>query len=389
MTSLLGWVVIGQVRAATLEQVRVMVGREHARVLLVFDEGTPEPTSRTVPRVGSAGPRALVMLPGTGLSEDLAASWPDAGATPDGPRRRLPVDERGVRAVTVAVAGHTLQVAFDLDEGREVTFAAVGDRALLVDLRVPDAPEDETLPGPEVLAQWLDGVSLERRAGALAPRRPRIVIDAGHGGHAFGAVGPAGTHEADVALDLALWLGTALEQRLEAEVLYTRTDDRFLTLSERAALARGADAFISVHANAVSDRSATGIETYYLDRATDPGAMALAARENGAEVPPQVEDLLADLVAGGVNLRSKALAVALQRQVLEAVDDVYGQGATRDLGVKTAIFTVLARAECPAVLFEASFISNPLEEARLRSPQYQRLLADALAEGVEAWLGAR
>src|SRR5580700_3212850 len=110
----------------------------------------------------------------------------------------------------------------------------------------------------------------------------RIVIDAGHGGHDSGTLGPGGIQEKDVVLDVALRVGRLLKQRLGADVIYTRDDDTFIPLETRTAIANKsqADLFISVHANSSPDASARGVETYYLNFTSDPTALDVAAREN-------------------------------------------------------------------------------------------------------------
>ncbi|MGC2109291.1 MAG: N-acetylmuramoyl-L-alanine amidase, partial [Candidatus Korobacteraceae bacterium] len=117
---------------------------------------------------------------------------------------------------------------------------------------------------------------------ALGLKIGRIVVDAGHGGHDTGTIGPNGLMEKDLVLDVALRLGRLLETRLGADVIYTRDDDTFIPLETRTAIANEhqADLFISVHANSSSDPSARGVETYYLNFTSNPDALEVAAREN-------------------------------------------------------------------------------------------------------------
>src|SRR6185369_3440274 len=117
---------------------------------------------------------------------------------------------------------------------------------------------------------------------ALGLKIGRIVVDAGHGGHDTGTIGPNGLYEKDLVLEVALRLGKLLENRLGAEVVYTRDDDTFIPLETRTAIANQnqADLFISVHANSSSDPQARGIETYYLNFTTNADALEVAAREN-------------------------------------------------------------------------------------------------------------
>jgi N-acetylmuramoyl-L-alanine amidase len=118
---------------------------------------------------------------------------------------------------------------------------------------------------------------------ALGLKVGRIVIDAGHGGHDTGTIGPTGLMEKDLCLDLALRLGKLIEARLpNADVIYTRSDDTYVSLEERTAVANSskADLFLSIHANSSDDPKVTGIETYYLNFNASPGAMDVASREN-------------------------------------------------------------------------------------------------------------
>ncbi len=115
---------------------------------------------------------------------------------------------------------------------------------------------------------------------ALGLKIGRIVIDAGHGGHDTGTIGPTGLMEKDLCLDVALRLGKSIQQRLpSAEVIFTRDDDTFIPLERRTEIANEAkaDLFISVHANSSQDRLARGIETYYLNFTGSSDAMEVAS----------------------------------------------------------------------------------------------------------------
>ena len=131
---------------------------------------------------------------------------------------------------------------------------------------------------------------------ALGLKIGRIVIDAGHGGHDSGTLGVDGIQEKDVVLDVALRLGKLLHDRLGAEIIYTRSDDTFIPLETRTAIANKAqaDLFLSIHANSSPDASARGVETYYLNFTSDPTALDVAARENA--VSDQSIHQLSDLV---------------------------------------------------------------------------------------------
>ena len=215
-----------------------------------------------------------------------------------------------------------------------------------------------------------------------------IVLDAGHGGDAHGAVGTTGTREADIALD---WLNRldSFSSNMTMSRSYIREKTHF-TLSKRTAIANksNADVFISIHANAAPTSDLWGIETYSMDTASDEGAARVAARENSvAEKTDGTKDmLLGTLVTTGTNLLSKDLAETVQMGISADLQSQYGEENIRDLGAKTALFYVLVATRMPAILFEASFVSNPEDERRLRTPHFQNATAKSMAEATYKWL---
>jgi N-acetylmuramoyl-L-alanine amidase len=220
----------------------------------------------------------------------------------------------------------------------------------------------------------------------------RIVVDAGHGGHDPGATGPRRVREKDVTLAMA----KKLAKRLRAagfEVVLTRSDDRYLALEERTAIANTAraDLFVSIHANAHPRRNRSGVETYFLNVADDRYAARLAARENGLDLGGEREAvrILTDLDAKASAGASERLARLVQREIASGVRAHVGE--VRDLGVKGALFYVLLGARMPAVLVETAFISNKDEERRLASPRYQDEVAASIARAVSSFArgGAR
>ncbi len=229
--------------------------------------------------------------------------------------------------------------------------------------------------------------------GEGSPGRPiqRIVVDAGHGGHDPGAMGPRGVREKDVTLAMARRLQRKLE-RAGFQVVLTRRDDRTLDLPDRTAIAnttRG-DLFVSLHANAHPRRDRAGIETYFLNVTDDRYAARLAARENGlvdlaGGAAPQVTRILSDLDATRSAGPSRRLAALVQRELVSRVRANVGE--VRDLGVKNALFYVLLGARMPAVLVETAFVSNRMEERRLSSPHYQDEVAEGVARAIAAFAG--
>ncbi|MCX8043781.1 MAG: N-acetylmuramoyl-L-alanine amidase [Desulfobacterota bacterium] len=220
--------------------------------------------------------------------------------------------------------------------------------------------------------------------GTATTRRCIIVIDPGHGGKDPGAIGYNGIQEKDVCLSLATALKTRLEQEAWCTVQMTRDSDTFLSLSQRAQFAneRNADIFISLHTNAHDDQSLTGVETYYLDFSSDEDARKVAARENftSPEAIGDLEVILFDLVQSSKINASSILAGHVHNALVRNLSQRYS--TTRNLGVKHAPLRVLIDAEMPCIIIETAFITNPDESKRLTDPDHQRLLVEAIAEGI-------
>jgi N-acetylmuramoyl-L-alanine amidase len=217
----------------------------------------------------------------------------------------------------------------------------------------------------------------------------RIVIDAGHGGHDTGTIGPHGLMEKDVCLDVALRLGHMIEQKLPgAQVIYTRKDDTFIPLEQRTQIANDAkaDLFISIHANSSRDPYARGVETYYLNFATSPEAMETATRENAysQESMHDLQDLIKKIARNDKIEESKELATDIQDSLSHRLELVSSH--ERDRGVKRAPFVVLIGANMPSVLAEISFLSNPSDERLLRKASQRERIAMGLYRGIAEYL---
>jgi len=223
---------------------------------------------------------------------------------------------------------------------------------------------------------------------ALGLKIGKIVIDPGHGGHDTGTIGPHGLEEKDLVLDVSRRLGKLLEARLGAEVIYTRKDDTFIPLETRTSIANQeqADLFVSVHANASRDADARGVETYYLNFTSSPEALDVAARENAASDKSihELQDLVKKIALKEKIEESQEFASDVQ-QFLHSGLATKNPGL-RNRGVKKAPFIVLIGANMPSILAEISFVSNPGDEHRLRTPEYRQRIAESLYRGISKYV---
>jgi N-acetylmuramoyl-L-alanine amidase len=238
-------------------------------------------------------------------------------------------------------------------------------------------------PAPVAQPTRAGGRSLTR---VLGLKVGRIVIDAGHGGHDTGTIGPTGLMEKDLSLDVSLRLGRIIQERLpQAEVAYTRSDDSYVALEQRTAIANDArsDLLISIHANSSADRKVRGIETYYLDFNAEPDAMEVAARENALAQGGvhQLEELVQKIARNDKIEESRDLAASIQESLARQTD-----ASGSDRGVRQAPFVVLIGAHMPSVLTEISFLSNPADEQWLKKPENRQRVAEGIYRGIETYL---
>jgi N-acetylmuramoyl-L-alanine amidase len=216
----------------------------------------------------------------------------------------------------------------------------------------------------------------------------KIVIDPGHGGHDTGTVGPTGLEEKSLTLDVAQRLGKLIEQKLGAQVVFTRTDDTFVPLEERTAIANQAkaDLFVSIHANSSDDPSARGIETFYLNLTDSEEARAVAARENALAQASihDLQDLVQKIARNEKIDESRELATEVQAALAKRMQRA--SRTQKNRGVKRAPFVVLLGANMPSVLIEISFISNPTDEAALKKGEQRQRVAEGLLAGITHYL---
>lgn len=216
-----------------------------------------------------------------------------------------------------------------------------------------------------------------------------IVIDPGHGGKDFGAVGKYKIREKDIVLDVAKELKKHLKKS-GLDIILTREKDVFVSLNDRAKFAndKGADLFISVHANASRYSRVGGLEVFYLSEATDDKARAMAAAENeslkfeNGEVV-KIEDLSTVTTVWDLRLKdnrreSKGLAYYICNTTSDRM-------SVKKRGVKGANFAVLRGARMPAVLVEVGFLTNTKEASKLKKSSYREQIAEAIAQSILAY----
>ena len=315
---------------------------------------------------------------GAGMAADVAAlsSAPTRVAATSGPTT-APV------AARFASAAPTVRDAVRRGRSRANSRAATATSAKII----PATHTATSMAEPAAAAQpTADGErSLVR---ALGLKVNRIVIDAGHGGHDSGTLGPGGIEEKDVVLDVALRTGRLLEKRMGAKVIYTRDDDTFVPLETRTAIANKAqaDLFLSIHANSSPEPAARGVETYYLNFTTDPQALEVAARENAVSDAGvhQLSDLVRKIALKDKIEESREFAADVDASLYHGLGD--GAVDFKDRGVKKAPFVVLIGAQMPSVLAEISFLTNPEDAQLLRQQAWRQRIAESLAAGVERYL---
>ncbi len=255
-----------------------------------------------------------------------------------------------------------------------------GEQPLVATVPTKDSPTQK------VITDNLQSSSIAKQL-ALGVRK--IVIDPGHGGRDPGAPGYIkNVWEKDITLKLAKQLAAKLKEKLNCEVLLTRTTDKYISLEERTAIAntKKADLFISLHCNASKSRKLKGFETYFLNLATDDQAIAVAARENATSRKniSDLESILNDLMQNAKIKESSRLASIVQNAMVSNMKKKYSQIV--DLGVKQAPFYVLIGARMPAILIETSFLSNKTECKRMVSDKYRENVCNSITSGVEKYI---
>ena len=378
----------------TLRDIRREVLPETLRVTLELDREVSFHDERI-----DGPPRVFVDLPNTRAAELLKdATIP----FPDGPvrqvrvgrqlnsRTRVVLDLNGAGSHSVYTLYNPFRIVIDLQRTASAPAATVlpaqttplpkPGRAPVVMASNASRTAPAPAAAPSVPPQNSNGTfSLARQLGLGVTR---VVIDPGHGGHDPGAR-VNGISEAALVLDVAARLEDLL-QKQNVEVVLTRRTNAYVALEERTALANRSDAdlFLSIHANASTAQSARGVETYFLNFASNPEAEAIAARENAgsAKSMRHLPDIVQAIAMNNKLDESRDFATIVQ-------STLYGQlrranKTLKNLGVKQAPFMVLVGAQMPSVLAEISFMSNRAEATLLKTDRYKQQIAEALSAGI-------
>jgi N-acetylmuramoyl-L-alanine amidase len=215
-----------------------------------------------------------------------------------------------------------------------------------------------------------------------------IVIDPGHGGKDPGCHLGSRLEEKDIVLNISKILASKIKAKLGCNVFLTRRSDVFLPLERRTAIAnmKKADLFISLHVNAHRDRRISGIETYFLNMATNKRAVMLAARENATSQKniSDLQTILNDLMLNSKIHESSRLAQKVQSGMISETRRTYKY--VKDLGVKQAPFYVLIGAQMPSILVEVGFLTNSTEKKRLTTKLYKEKIAEGIADGISSYI---
>ncbi len=222
-----------------------------------------------------------------------------------------------------------------------------------------------------------------------------VVVDAGHGGHDSGAVA-GGKQEKDIVLQITKRVQKEFKRK-GYRVYLTRGSDRFLKLGQRTRIADHKDAkvFISIHANAISNKSrfniVEGVETYFLQKTRDARSQRIAARENASVLQGTDKlsrDVIIDAVLNGPKIiQSHKLAIDVQNSMIKSLNSRYN--GVKNGGVRPAPFYVLVGASRPSILVEVGYMTNPKERARLSTSGYQDKIAKGIVEGVGKYIDNR
>jgi N-acetylmuramoyl-L-alanine amidase len=304
----------------------------------------------------------------------VRVAQPVAGVT------RIVLDTKDGSNFSVSMESSPYRLVVEL-RGREKTLASNG---MTTNSVTPNRTSASAYAAPAPAKAAPVAALAARASDQPVPARTgkfRIVLDAGHGGWDLGTVGRQGLLEKDLVLDVTQRLGRLLQARLGSEVMFTRSGDTYLPLDQRADFANQtqADLFVSIHANYSSSAASRGVETYYTNLFSAPGAREVEKHDDGtfAKLTP------VSLSAGGLHEKieeSRRLAASVQRSLYATL--AASSPDIRNRGIKDSAFAVLTGTTMPAILTEISFVSSPEDERNLQSATYRQQIAEALYKGI-------
>jgi N-acetylmuramoyl-L-alanine amidase len=380
----LGLCVIGEALAAPavmthIKDVRISATNDTTRV--VFDVSQP-----VSPRVFVLDNPRRVVVDIVDAQLDLTNGWPTA--------------QGFIKEFRPGSQGNgTLRVVLDVGQSVETRSFSVepaeglGHR-LVLDLLASKVSSSNVATNSAATQVTAQPASLTAASPVKITELGRVLvvaIDPGHGGQDPGASGRKGTREKEITLAIARKLKARIDDEPGMRAVLTRDSDIFVPLRERIVRARRqqADIFVSIHADAVRDRSVTGSSVYVLSagRATNEAARMLADRENAADLMGDMtlenkDDVLASVLLDMSQGASMSASNEAAARVLSQLDKL---GDVLDTDVKHASLKVLTSPDMPSMLVETAFISNPKEEAKLKDVRHQQALADAILAGVRAY----
>jgi N-acetylmuramoyl-L-alanine amidase len=348
--------------AAQLVRIRYWTAPDHTRLVLDLTGPSSEPVFRLT------APDAFeVFLKGARKSEAVTTEFVGDSLVAE----VLPVVADSGVTVRIGLKKAVTPLGFVL-----AAADGVPDR-IVVDVPAPPNPQAD-----QQLSQRVEDLKRSKRF--------IVAIDAGHGGDDPGAIGYRRLQEADITLAVAKKLKAEVDQVPGMSAFLTRTGDYFIPLRKRIDLARKvrADVFVSIHCNASRNRDATGTEVFFLSLtgATDEASRSLAEAENAADMVGGVSAQTGDDVLSILFDLRQNDTIRKSSEVAEYLVDALGEESRLETrGVKQAGFVVLKAPEIPSVLVETAFITNPREAAMLKDAQFQRKVAEKLADGLRKY----
>ncbi|MCZ6174494.1 N-acetylmuramoyl-L-alanine amidase [Campylobacter ureolyticus] len=264
------------------------------------------------------------------------------------------------------------------------------EKSILIDIKNPSNSVNLTIPPVAKTSSNGKKIAQNKKESLKIDRKQRtIVIDPGHGGKDSGAIGN-GLKEKDLVLKISQFLGDELKN-MGYKVLFTRNKDVFINLKDRTAFAnkKNADMFISIHINAgpktKSGSLLSGVETFFLSPARSERSKNAAALENKGDIEDMnhfSQETYLNFLNREKIIASNKVAIDIQKHMLNKVQAKYN---VKDGGVREAPFWVLVGATMPAILVECGYISNKNDSKNLASREYQKLIAEGVANGVDAY----